>query len=328
MREQPTGRSRRWSALLAYWVYPRARDAASHGLQALPTVIPLANFTQAQPYRSQRYKAIAAARLAPAQVLEMARVVGTSFARREPQARHFRPSKRPPAGLLEAWHTDPFGSDPFGPWTTETLLYWFIRLLVLTDPKSPQSAVQVNEETLAQSRAIVDQRDQVIGGALNETMPSLDVSPAYRQNDPFLTAVFSFVQPILTMLRTQDEEALTLLCAQDSDFRVTYAQGKVGHHFMVARSDVLATANSFELVAATAAHYQALGFAFMVVEATNQWTGAACEVLGGVCVHSAPFQAQPWVRQSVEPLESAVSSPDGFLSNKDSGSMFYVIRLI
>src|SRR5262245_27985184 len=178
---------------LPYCFYPRAMDAMSHGLQALPTVLPLVNFTQAQPYRSQRYQAIAAARLAPAQMLEMARVVGTSFARREPQARHLRPSKRPPAGLLEARHTDPFGSDPFGPWTTETPLYWSIRLLVLTDPTSPASAIQVNEETLAQSLAIVDQQGQVIGGALNETMPPLDVSPAYRQNDPFLTAVFSFV---------------------------------------------------------------------------------------------------------------------------------------
>jgi hypothetical protein len=303
-------------------------DTASHGLQALPEVLPLVNFTTAQPYRSQRYETIAAARLAPAQVLELARVVGTSFARREPQSRHLQPPKQPLPGLLEARHTDPFGSDPFGLWTTETLLYWFIRLLVLTDPSSPQSAVQANEEALAQSLAIVDQRGQVIGGALNETMPPLDVSPVYRQDDPFLTAVFSFVEPILTMLRTQEEAALNLLCTQDSDFRAAYAQGKVGHHFMVARSDALATADSFELVAATAAHYQALGYAFMVVEATNQWTGAACEVLGGVRVHFTPFRAQPWVRQSIEPLESAVSSPDGFLSNKDSGSMFYVIRLI
>jgi hypothetical protein len=257
----------------------------------------------------------------------MAWVIATSFARREPQARHLRPPKQPPLGLLEARHIDPFGSETFGLWTTETLLYWFIRLLVLTDPTSPQSAIQANEEALAQSLAIVDQRGRVIGGALNETMPPLNVSPVFRQNDPFLTAVFSFVEPVLTMLRTQDEEALTLLCTHDSDFRAAYAQGKVGHHFMVARSDALATVDSFELVAATAAHYQALGFVFMVVEATNQWTGAACEVLGGVRVHFAPFRARPWVRQSVEPLESSVSSPDGFLSNKDSGSMLYVIRL-
>jgi hypothetical protein len=65
----------------------------------------------------------------------------------------------------------------------------------------------------------------------------------------------------------------------------------------------------------------------MVTEATHQWTGAAFEALGGVRVHFAPFQARPAVRRSDEPLEGVTTSPDGFLSNKDSGGMFYVIRL-
>ena len=71
---------------------------------------------------------------------------------------------------------------------------------------------------------------------------------------------------------------------------------------MVARSDALPKAHAFELVAATAAHYRALGHAFMVIEATNQWTGAACEVLGATRVHFAPFRAQRLVRRSMEPL--------------------------
>src|SRR5262249_8346705 len=29
----------------------------------------------------------------------------------------------------------------FGPWNTESLLYWFIRLLVLSDPASPRAAI-------------------------------------------------------------------------------------------------------------------------------------------------------------------------------------------
>jgi hypothetical protein len=49
--------------------------------------------------------------------------------------------------------------------------------------------------------------------------------------------------------------------------------------------------------------------------------------LGGVHVHFAPFQAHPAVRKSAEPLEGTVTSPNGFLSDKDSGCMFYVIRL-
>jgi hypothetical protein len=65
----------------------------------------------------------------------------------------------------------------------------------------------------------------------------------------------------------------------------------------------------------------------MVIEATNQWTGAACEVLGGVRVHFAPYRARRTVLESLLPRADTVTSPDGFLSKKDSGSMFYVIRL-
>jgi hypothetical protein len=180
---------------------------------------------------------------------------------------------------------------------------------------------------LDQSLAIVGPKGQVIGAALNEPMPPLDVQPKLRRDDPFLSAVLSFVQPALTLLGTQDAAALTALGTQYPAFRVAYAEGKVGHHFMVARSDALAKAHPFELVAATAAHYQALGYAFLVIEATNQWTGAACELLGGVRVHFAPYQAHPTVPESLEPLAGTVTSGNGFLSDKDSGSMFYVIRL-
>ncbi|MGH8644993.1 MAG: hypothetical protein ACREX4_11250 [Gammaproteobacteria bacterium] len=51
------------------------------------------------------------------------------------------------------------------------------------------------------------------------------------------------------------------------------------------------------------------------------------ELLGGVRVHFVPYQAQATVPQSLEPLEGTVTSRNGFLSDKDSGSMFYVIRL-
>ena len=307
--------------------YPEARDVAQHGVQALPPSLPLVDFGRAQPHRSSQYSTVVAADLTRSQVLQMARVVAASFARREPQSRHLWPPKHPPAGLMKARHSDPFGSDPFGPWNKETLLYWFFRLFMLTDPTSPHNAIQLNEEALAQSLAIVDSRGQVIGGAFNDTMPPLDVAPELREDDPFMAPALAFVEPVLAQLDAQDAEALTALAARYPVFRESYAEGKVGHHLQVARSDALAKADTFELVAASAEHYRALGYAFMVTEATNQWTGAACEVLGGVRVHFYPFQARPAVRKSAEPLEGVVTSPNGFLSEKDSGGMFYVIRL-
>ena len=169
-------------------------------------------------------------------------------------------------------------------------MYWFIRFFVLTDPTSPRSAIRVNEEVLAQSLAIVDSMGQVIGGAFNETMPPLAVSPEFREDDPFVAAVLAWAEPIVTSLGIQKAEVLTALSTRYSGFQEAYAQGKVGHHLLVARSDALAKADTFELVAASAEHYQALGYVFMVTDATNQWTGTACEALGGVRMHFGPFQ--------------------------------------
>jgi hypothetical protein len=257
----------------------------------------------------------------------MARVIAASFARREPQARHLRPPKYPPAGLMEARHTDPFGTVPFGSWDTETQMYWIVRLLALTDPTSPRGAIKVNEETLEQSLAIVDEKGRVIGGAFNETMPPFNVEPPFREGDPFLDTVVGIWEPVYAALGAQDAEALKALSERYPALREAYEQGKVGHHLLVARSDDLPKEDAFELVAASAERYRALGYEYVVTEATNQWTGAAFEALGGVRVHFYPFQAQPAMRKSVEPLEGVVTSPNGFLSDKDSGGMFYVILL-
>jgi len=312
---------------LPYCAYPSARDVAHHGLQELPKVLPLVDFVQARPHRSAQHKMIPATRLVPAQVLEMARVVATAFVRRNPISRHLQPPKHPPAGLMGARHTDPFGHDMFGPWTMETIHYWSIRLRLLTDPTSRQSAIRVNEEVLGQSLAIVNQAGEVLGGAFNKPTPPLDAAHAFRQGDLFMTAVVSCLEPARILFNTQNTDAMEALCTQFPAFRDAYARGKVGHHALVARANALATEEAFELLAATMEHYQALGYAYVVIAASHQWTGAACEVLGGVRVHFAPFQAQKTIRESVEPLEGTVTSPNGFLSNKDSGSMFYVIRL-
>jgi hypothetical protein len=308
--------------------YPSAEDVADHGVQPLPTILPLVDFEGARPHRSRRYTAVPASRLTPAQVIRLAEMVGTSFARREPQCRHLQPAKRWPDGLQDAVHIDPFGTTAFGPWSRENLLYWFIRLLVLTDATSPRSAVAVNEAALSQSLAILDDAGDVIGGAINETMPPLVDPPSLRRGDLFLDAVLAFVEPVFALLGAQDAESIKALSIAYPEFRGAHAAGEVGHHFMVARSDALPREDAFELVAATAARYLALGHAFMLIEATNQWTGAACEALGATRVHFAPFRAHRTVRQSAEPLADTVTSPDGFLSSKDSGSMLYVIRLV
>ena len=312
---------------LPYSAYPRARDVSQHGIQPLPASLPLVDFARAALHRSSRYSTVLATELTREQLLQMAWVIAAGFARREPQARYLRPPKHPPAGLMEASHTDPLGTDSFGSWDTETQLYWVTRLTALTDPTTSADAIEVNEEILAQSLAIVDWDGRVIGAAFNETMPPFDVEPPFREDDPFLDTVVGVWEPVYAALGAQDAKALTALSERYPVFREAYAQGKISHHFLVARSEDLPKGDAFELVAASAERSQALGYSYMVTEATHQWTGAAFEALGGVRVHFAPFQAQPAVRKSEEPLEGVVTSPNGFLSDKDSGGMFYAIRL-
>jgi hypothetical protein len=176
---------------LPYSAFPKAADVDHHGLQSLPASLPLVDFARAKPYRSSRYTTVLAPELTKDQLLQMAWVIGTGFARREPQARHLRPPKHPPAGLMEARHTDPFGTDPFGSWDTETHLYWITRLTALTDPTSPQDAIEIDKETLAQSLAILDGEGRVIGAAFNQMMPPFDVEPPLREGNPFLDTVIS-----------------------------------------------------------------------------------------------------------------------------------------
>jgi len=48
-----------------------------------------------------------------------------------------------PAGFISS--NDPFGTDSFGSWDTQTHMYWIIRLTALTDPTAPQGAIEVND---------------------------------------------------------------------------------------------------------------------------------------------------------------------------------------
>jgi hypothetical protein len=312
---------------LPYSDYPTASDVARHGLQPLPASLPLVDFAQAKPYRSSRYSTVLATELTKDQLLQMAWVIAAGFAHREPQARHLRPPNHPPPGLMEERHTDPFGTDSFGLWDTETQMYWIVRLTALTDPTSPQDAIEVNEETLAQSLAILDGEGRVIGAAFNQTMAPFDVEPPFREGDPFLDTVVGVWEAVYGALGEQDAEALSALSERYPEFREAYAQGKVSHHLLIARSDDLPKGDTFELVAASAERCRALDYEYLVTEATNQWTGAAFEALGGVRVHFRPFLVQLAVRKSDEPLEGITTSPNGFLADKDSGGMFYVIRL-
>ncbi len=311
---------------LPFCSYPTAGETAQHGLQVLPAAIPLVDFDSVRPYRSFNHRAVLAAALDHDQLLQMARLVAAAFATREPMARHIRPPQFPPVGLSEAIHSDPFGSDPFGPWTAENIIYWYIRLFLLTDPASPAGAVRLNEEVLDLSIAILGADREVIAASINEVMSPPDMPPI-REDDIFIAAVLSYLQPIFDLLGEQNTTALQALCGRFPEFRAALALGKVGHQVMGARSEAIAPEETSEITTLAFENYQKLGFEYVATEASNQWSGASYEILGAIRVHFLPFRLQPTLPRSAEPLAGVVSSPDGFIAAKDSGCMFYLVRL-
>ena len=64
---------------LPHCAYPSAADVVEHGVQKLPAILPLVDFETARPHRSNRYTAVPAAYLTPAQLMRLAKVVGASF---------------------------------------------------------------------------------------------------------------------------------------------------------------------------------------------------------------------------------------------------------
>ena len=64
---------------LPYSAYPKAVDVAHHGLQPLPTSLPLVDFARAKPYRSSRHTTVLATELTKDQLLQMVWVIATGL---------------------------------------------------------------------------------------------------------------------------------------------------------------------------------------------------------------------------------------------------------
>lgn len=224
---------------------------------------------------------VAAAELDPRQLSEMVRIVSESFALREPMLRHLsNPTQYSKADLMASFIFE---------------------------------CVVKNSDALNQSIALI-QDGKVVGGAFNETLVENEESDL--RADDALGVALEFLTPIFQLLNRQQIEARPALFEIEG-YQKAFLGYRVGHHFMVARSQAVSGNDAFCLVAGSVAHYKSLGFEFMVTEATNNWTGAAMEALGGVRVHFAPYRL----------TKKLGISPDGYLSDKDSGSMLYVLRL-
>jgi len=307
--------------------YPSSLDTSNHGLQQLPEILPHINLLNAQKYRSANYKLLSIKSFDSQRILELSRIIANSFVDKEPMNRHLQPPKDMPNNIFNLVHSDPLGSHPFGKWTKENIFYWFIRLKILTYPSSSFKDIQLNEDLLKLSLAIEDKDGKLIGGAYNITLDSNKEDSQQRVNGAFLEAIGPFIEPPLSFIIEQEHAAIRSLHEKYPSFKSAHKNGKVGCHFLVARNNALPVVDTFELVAASAERFLKMGFNYMVSTATNEWTGAACEVLGGIRVHFAPYRSEKRVSESKNAKTHQAHSPDGFLSDKDSGSMFYLIKL-
>lgn len=307
---------------LPFCAYPTADQTELHGLQTLPDSIPPVDFEKAEPYRSHRYQLTPALSLTKAQLLQVARGMGASFAKRDPISRHLILTEEPPQQLQGGKHSDTFGEAAFGGWTFENILYWFVRGFILTDPSDNMC---LNEPVLSLCFAILD-GDEVIGFVIYVPVAADEPEPELDPDDHFRALVMENLDPIFSLLDEQNTAGTAALREKYPDFDRALHAGKVLHGLMVARFDALPTQDTFELVVGSHEHIRDMGYEYIVIEATNPWSGAALEAEGATRVHYMPYRAQKRVAIHTEDSES-VSSPDGYPSANDSGSMFYVLRL-
>ncbi len=305
--------------------YPTVDDTQHHGLFELPKELPLVDFELASNFRSDKYTTIPLDGFDKSQILELAQIIAQSFALNEPMNRHVHPSQKIPDEIMDVKHQDAFGKDAFGPWTTENILFWCIRLIMLTDPSQPSGSIEINEDLLRHSLMITDTHSKPIGGALNITLPSQE--DELRQDDPFITAMMSYQDPILDFIHKHEHSAIHALVDKYPDFEDALNSGKVGYIAMIARSAELPSEHTFELFAASFEYFQKHGYEYMMITGTNQWTGAACEALGSARIYFSPFRNKQRVAKEIDANQNEPYSSDGFISNKDSGLMIYALKL-
>lgn len=307
--------------------YPKATDIHEHGLQWLPEELPLLNLTGAKPFRSTTYRAIPIETFSHEQVLELISVIAKSFVLNEPMNRHMVPYLNPPQVIKESTYLNLYGETSFGEWNKENIFQWVIRLLVFDQLKDRLDTNVCDNFSKQLSLAILDDNGKIIGGALSIRFLAESSGNAPDLENLFSKVVIGVMQPIVNMLISQEESCIAVLCDKYPEFQKALLDGKVGELFMIARSPFLHREDTFELVAATMERFTDLGYHYVLTAAANQWTGAAFEVMGGVRVHFAPYRAEKTVKESLEPLSDETSTSDGFLSAKDSGCMFYIIKL-
>lgn len=305
---------------LPHCKYPTANEYTKSDLPALPQRLTPINWSKLISYRVSDFNVSILNELINSEVLEMAKMLAKSFVKNEPTNRHLIAPKLIPKPLKE-FHKDEFGKHSFGEWTKENIFYWLIRLAFLTNPNN----LSKNQDILDHSIAVKNNSNKIIAGILSKTLSSEDGS---IRNNSYLSAVFGLYSTILELLFAQEQEAINILTQKYSNFKVAFNNNKVATTLMLAKEDEFSKESAFELFIRAIELLQNKGFKYVVIAASNQWTGAACEMLNATRVNYKPFRDVQRVPTISNASDFEMHSTDGFISDKDSGIMFYIIKLL
>jgi hypothetical protein len=304
---------------LPFCSFPKAADISLHGMQELPEELPTVDLAKGSSYRSDRYKAIPLRDISIDEIDQCGRLIAASFVANEPMNKHLIRTDALPPSFEGLRLKDAFGESEFGPLNQVNIFYWFVRVFLLTESKEGFDYPILKEDLINHSFAIKDGKDEIIGVSLGEQMKVKDESK--EDLHPFAEFASTFKAPILDFLHEQDDAAMDGLFETYADFKTALAAGKVGGVSMIAKNDHLPSEHAFELFAVVVEHFKSLGYEYAITGASNQWTGAAAELINGVRAHFYPYRFYQ-IKDS-----PYTTTSDGYISYKDSGIMFYIMKL-
>ena len=71
--------------------FPKAIDISQHGLQELPNILPIVDFSKAAEFGSIKYQPVQTTDLTKPEILELVKLIAYSFVTMEPMNRHLNP---------------------------------------------------------------------------------------------------------------------------------------------------------------------------------------------------------------------------------------------
>ena len=319
-------------------MFPTRADTAFHGVQiaeldrlmATTATIPVFDASHLDALRNPRLCVRSWHSLSVSQVKEALAVIGEAFARWEPVVRHLLlPAE--PVEFKESTtrHSDGLEQGvTLGEWTAANLTAWWTREHFVVDATQPGAPLQ--HDTLLLSLAVVAPDGSVTTSyCLHKQSP-----PDASAPDAAAPTIHTFLKqcyfPLDALLECTTNEGFAALCKRFPDFVEAWQAGCVVEGAMLGKAaHVVDKREPLEIFYRAFFHCQALGYRYLFVLATSHWTGAIMEAMGAVRVSFEPFQGKISVplNKDGKALGGSPSSSNGWLSDKDSGVMMYVVAL-